>query len=102
MDGWEEDDDPLAEHLKHCPDCGWAIVASIEQQDVELCQEYPASDKMIEARKATFGSKWPHERKKGWKCKVKQVSQADFDLRSLLTDHKDGRCWVEIYPQSRV
>jgi hypothetical protein len=28
---------------------------------------------MIEARKATFADKWPHESKRGWKCKVKQV-----------------------------
>ncbi|KAE9363597.1 BIR-domain-containing protein [Stipitochalara longipes BDJ] len=73
LDGWEEDDDPLAEHLKHSPDCGWAIVATIEKQDGDLSQEYPASARMIEARKATFSDKWPHETKKGWKCKTKQM-----------------------------
>jgi hypothetical protein len=73
MDGWEEDDDPLAEHLKHSPTCGWAIVASIDARDAELSKEYPLSTRMIEARKATFGDRWPHENKKGWKCKVKQV-----------------------------
>src|SRR5271170_1302001 len=73
MDGWEEEDNPLAEHLKHSPICGWAIVASIEARDGELSQEYPLSTRMIEARKATFGGKWPHENKKGWKCKIKQV-----------------------------
>lgn len=78
LDGWEEDDDPLAEHLKHSPDCGWAIVASIEQRDEELSQEYPASSKMIEARKATFGNHWPHEGKKGWKCKTKQMVDAGW------------------------
>jgi len=31
------------------------------------------SVRMIEARKATFADKWPHDGKKGWKCKVKQV-----------------------------
>lgn len=73
IDGWEEEDDPLAEHLKHSPDCGWAIVATIENQGGDLSEEYPCSARMIEARKATFGDKWPHESKKGWKCKVKQV-----------------------------
>ncbi|KAE8443988.1 hypothetical protein EG329_001117 [Mollisiaceae sp. DMI_Dod_QoI] len=73
LDGWEEDDDPLAEHLKHSPDCGWAVVASIEKGDEELSQQYPASASMIEARKATFADKWPHEGKKGWKCKIKQM-----------------------------
>jgi hypothetical protein len=73
LDGWEKGDDPLAEHLKHSPDCGWAIVATIEKQDGELSQEYPSSVRMIDARKATFADKWPHETKKGWKCKIKQV-----------------------------
>ena len=73
LDGWEENDDPLVEHLKHSPDCGWAIVASIDARHSELSQEYPLSERMIEARKATFGDRWPHEDKKGWKCKVKQV-----------------------------
>lgn len=73
LDGWEEDDDPLAEHLKHSSNCGWAIVASIEQQDADLKEEDPSNPRMIEARKATFSDKWPHDDKKGWKCKVKQV-----------------------------
>ena len=74
MDGWEEDDDPLAEHLKHSPDCGWAILAAISKQDPDLSSEFPASTKMMAARKATFADRWPHESKKGWKCKIKQVS----------------------------
>ncbi|PBP16919.1 AT hook domain-containing protein [Diplocarpon rosae] len=78
LDGWEEGDDPLSEHLKHSPDCGWAIVAAIEKQDGELSREYPSSSKMIEARKATFADKWPHEGKKGWKCKVKQMVDAGW------------------------
>jgi hypothetical protein len=73
IDGWEKGDDPLAEHLKYSPDCGWAIVATIEKQDGDLSLEYPATARMIEARKATFSDKWPHEHKKGWKCKTKQV-----------------------------
>ncbi|KAH9221287.1 hypothetical protein DL95DRAFT_519313 [Leptodontidium sp. 2 PMI_412] len=78
LDGWEEDDDPLAEHLKHSPDCGWAIVATIEKQDGVLSVEYPLSLTMIAARKATFADKWPHEGKKGWKCKVKQMVDAGW------------------------
>lgn len=73
LDGWEEDDDPLTEHLKHSSSCGWAIVAAIERQDKEFNEENPAQARMINARRATFADKWPHENKKGWKCKVKQV-----------------------------
>ncbi|TAQ89978.1 hypothetical protein B7494_g1726 [Chlorociboria aeruginascens] len=76
--GWEDGDDPLVEHLKHCPDCGWAIVATIETNDGKLSQEYPLSTEMIEARKATFADKWPHESKKGWKCKVKQLVESGW------------------------
>lgn len=73
IDGWEKDDDPQREHLKHSPQCGWAIVASVNAGAAELSQEYPLSSRMIAARMDTFGDRWPHESKKGWKCKVKQV-----------------------------
>jgi hypothetical protein len=71
--GWEEGDNPLVEHRNLSPDCGWAIVASIEARDEVLLNEYPLSAAMIEARKATFADRWPHDDKKGWKCKSKQV-----------------------------
>lgn len=73
LDGWEKNDNPLVQHLAYSPDCGWAIVASIDVLYSNLSQEYPLSKRMIAARKATFGDRWPHERKIGWKCKVKQV-----------------------------
>ncbi|KAF7922854.1 uncharacterized protein EAE97_011018 [Botrytis byssoidea] len=78
IDAWEEGDDPLKEHLKHSPNCGWAIVASIEAQDEELSREFPASLRMVEARTATFAGKWPHEAKRGWKCKTKQLVNAGW------------------------
>lgn len=73
LDGWVKGDDPLVEHLKLSPDCGWAIVATISGQDEELSQQNPMAPEMIAARKATFADKWPYESKKGWKCKTKQV-----------------------------
>ncbi|KAH8592879.1 hypothetical protein B0O99DRAFT_223344 [Bisporella sp. PMI_857] len=78
LDGWEKGDDPLKEHLTHSPECGWAIVAAIENQDEQFSQEYPSSARMIDARKTTFANKWPHESKKGWKCKVKQMVDAGW------------------------
>jgi hypothetical protein len=98
LDGWEKDDDPLSEHLKHSSNCGWAIVATIDRQDGELSEENPASSRMIDARKATFANKWPHENKKGWKCKVKQVHLPFHGvIRVSLTVTVDGGCWVEIH-----
>jgi len=73
LDGWEEDDDPLVEHLKHVPDCGWAIVAAIEAELGDYAKVHPLDPRMIEARKATFGGHWPYDAKKAWKCKTKQV-----------------------------
>ena len=74
IEGWEADDDPLLEHLQHASDCGWAIVTAIEMEVDDYAKQDPSSSLMVDARKATFGGRWPHENKKGWKCKTKQVS----------------------------
>lgn len=73
LDGWEDDDEPLVEHLKHSPDCGWAICAAIEVELGDVAREDPRQPHLLEARKATFAGRWPYEGKKGWKCKTKQV-----------------------------
>lgn len=73
LDGWEEDDDPLMEHLKHSSGCGWAICAAIEAELGDTATEDPRQSHLLEARKATFAGLWPYESKKGWKCKTKQV-----------------------------
>ncbi|KAF5019646.1 hypothetical protein F66182_8350 [Fusarium sp. NRRL 66182] len=78
LDGWEENDDPLVEHLKHSPDCGWAIVAAIEAELGHYALENPDEPYMKEARKATFAGRWPHDSKKGWKCKTKQLVDAGW------------------------
>lgn len=79
LDGWEAGDDPAAEHVKHAPQCTWAIHLAIaqrmEQDEDELDGEQdPMSDLLVQARTATFRNNWPHENKKGWRVKVKQVS----------------------------
>lgn len=35
----------------------------------------PRGEAMAEARRMTFGSRWPHEKKKGWVPKVDKVSR---------------------------
>ncbi|KAI6785229.1 uncharacterized protein J7T54_006871 [Emericellopsis cladophorae] len=75
MDGWEEGDDPLIEHLKHSTSCGWAICAAVESEVEGFAQAHPAEKDMVEARKATFAGRWPHDAKRGWKCKTKQPCQ---------------------------
>ncbi|XXG98295.1 hypothetical protein Hte_004618 [Hypoxylon texense] len=71
--GWEEDDNPLDEHLRLSPHCGWAVVAAIDGGLGDYALDDPSSTEMAGARKATFGGRWPHEGKRGWKCKTKQV-----------------------------
>lgn len=73
MDGWEVGDDPLLEHLKHSPSCGWAITAAVEAEIESYALVHPADPTMVEARKATFAGRWPHDGKRGWSCKTKQV-----------------------------
>ncbi|KAM0325818.1 hypothetical protein ACHAQA_007120 [Verticillium albo-atrum] len=78
LDGWEEGDDPLDEHVKHAPQCGWAICAAIEAGYGVFGKEDPNLPHMIEARKATFAGLWPHDGKRGWKCKTKQLAEAGW------------------------
>lgn len=92
LDGWEEGDDPVEEHLKHSPTCGWAIMAAIEDNYGNYGKVHPLDPAMIEARKATFAGRWPYESKKGFKCKTKKVgalqSVCSNDGANLL-----GRSW---------
>jgi len=76
--GWEEGDEALLEHLKHSGDCGWAIVAAVEAGDEELKTEDPMSDRMIQARKDTFGEFWPHDGKRGWTAKSQKVKFGSY------------------------
>ncbi|OBT66275.1 hypothetical protein VE03_04358 [Pseudogymnoascus sp. 23342-1-I1] len=76
--GWEKGDNPLEEHLKLSPGCGWAVTSCIEARVGDMHLENPMSTRMVEARKATFGDRWPHEGKKGWKCKTKQLVEAGW------------------------
>lgn len=80
LDGWEEDDHPLEEHLKHSPECGWAITAAVEAELGDYAREDPRDALMSEARKATFAGRWPHENRKGWTCKTKQVRTGNHTL----------------------
>lgn len=73
LDGWEEGDDPLHEHLNHTSGCGWATLAAIEAEVGDFHLGDPSAPDMVAARKATFAGRWPHESKRGWKCKTKQV-----------------------------
>ncbi|KAI1208428.1 uncharacterized protein F4807DRAFT_152028 [Annulohypoxylon truncatum] len=78
MAGWESSDSPLEEHLRLSPHCGWAIVAAIDAGLGDYAVDDPTGTEMTEARKATFAGRWPHDGKRGWKCKTKQLVDAGW------------------------
>lgn len=102
MGGWEEDDNPFVEHLRLSPHCGWAIVAGIETGLGDYALDDPTGNEMINARKATFGDRWPHDGKRGWKCKTKQVRPSiayclAFSIAPNLIIVVARGCRLEIY-----
>ncbi|ROW04520.1 hypothetical protein VMCG_05029 [Cytospora schulzeri] len=84
LDGWEEDDNPLEEHLRHSPECGWAITAAVEAELGGYPREDPRDALMSGARMATFADRWPNENRKGWSCKTKERTP-DCPFFSLIS-----------------
>jgi hypothetical protein len=83
LDGWEETDVALAEHLAHAKYCAWAIAMSVSPGETsgEGSEERdPLGEELYTARQGTFtvGDGWPHESKKGWKCKVNKLVEAGW------------------------
>lgn len=75
LDGWEEEDDPTTEHLKHASDCAWAVImGTLRGSNKPDEVEDPTSERFTEARRATFTTAWPHEGKRGWVCQSEKVS----------------------------
>ncbi|KIW24101.1 uncharacterized protein PV07_09835 [Cladophialophora immunda] len=85
LDGWEPDDDPAGEHLKHSGDCGWAILMSTgqdAQRDISTMED-PTGQLFADARRATFAVGWPHESKRGWRCKVEKMVEAGWHFAPI-------------------
>lgn len=86
LDGWEEGDNAFREHMLYSEHCPWAILMAIEFCAIEeLMTEDPMSEKMIEARRQTYEDNWPHEKKRGWTCKVQKASTIRFSCIFQLT-----------------
>ncbi|KAM0810047.1 putative BIR-domain-containing protein [Seiridium cardinale] len=90
--GWEDGDDPIEEHLRLSPNCGWAIVTAIESRVGDYNTDDPSHPDMMDARKATFAGRWPHEGKRGWKCKVKQMVDAGWKYTPTLDSDDMATC----------
>jgi hypothetical protein len=85
LDGWEPEDDPTIEHYTHRGDCAWAVCRYVKRKfsDEEAIEEDPMSDVFTNARKQTFEG-WPHESKRGWKCKIEKVNTSLLMFCDLL------------------
>lgn len=72
LDGWDDGDDPLVEHLSHAKTkagCSWAILMHEQRKPINN----PTGALLLKAREATYKA-WPHEKKRGWIPKSKKVS----------------------------
>ena len=79
LDGWEEEDDPIQEHITHSPICAWAILMNVEQDHHDASSmEDPTHGPIADARRATFADAWPHDSKRGWTCKVDKMVEAGW------------------------
>ncbi|CEO59314.1 hypothetical protein PMG11_03994 [Penicillium brasilianum] len=79
LDGWEEEDNPIKEHLKHSPGCAWAIMMDIQQESSNPSTiEDPTSERITQARIETFGTQWPHDGKRGWLCQSDKMVNAGW------------------------
>ncbi|KAG9740274.1 hypothetical protein KCU75_g16207, partial [Aureobasidium melanogenum] len=90
LDGWESQDVPLQEHLAHSAHCSYALSLSVSDKAEE---RDPMSPELVEARTSTFGDMWPHEHKKGWKPKVKQMVEAGWAYDPSPADEDGATCF---------
>ncbi|KAF2757777.1 inhibitor of apoptosis repeat-containing protein [Pseudovirgaria hyperparasitica] len=94
IDGWESTDNPTDEHLALSPHCAWAIIQGIRMRidNADRVEDDPMSEAMLEARIATFGGRWPYEKKKAWKPKTKKLAQAGWFYDPSPTDPDGTSC----------
>jgi hypothetical protein len=79
LGGWEEEDEPVLEHIKHSPQCGWAIIMNAASDGIDReNMEDPTQPRLADAREATFRLGWPHDSKRGWVCKTEKMVQAGW------------------------
>ncbi|KAL8775595.1 MAG: hypothetical protein Q9209_000091 [Squamulea sp. 1 TL-2023] len=80
VNGWEKDDNAIEEHANLAAGCGWAAIARIEQniENGINVQEDPMGDRLMDARRMTFGANWPHEDKELWVGKTEKMIEGGW------------------------
>ncbi|TGZ85089.1 hypothetical protein EX30DRAFT_392474 [Ascodesmis nigricans] len=78
LDGWEVEDDPIAEHLRHSSDCGWAVTVAIQHGIGDVGLD-PIDPSVVDARLQTFGEGlWPHEGQGAGNLNIDRMVDAGF------------------------
>jgi hypothetical protein len=97
LNAWEESDNAVEEHLGHSSNCGYARAIGVSRgpgSSQEPEHRDPMSDDMVGARQSTFtfAGGWPHESKKGWKCKIAKMVEAgwSWDPNPNVDEANDG------------
>ena len=107
LDGWENGDDPVREHVRNVPGCAWAILTDLgrcmNNPNETRAEMNPMDEKMVEARRATFQDKWLHEHRKGWKPKIEKACRAPLPPETSFAyiNFLDGPSWVVLQPFAR-
>ncbi len=84
----------MQEHLTLASDCAWAIQMRIEHdmEEGKETDEDPMSERLVEARKSTFGTAWPHEGKRGWNCKTQAMAESGWYYCPTAESEDFARC----------
>jgi hypothetical protein len=97
LNAWEETDNAVEEHIGHSSNCGYATAISVSRGHGDSHNPEnrdPMSDVMVAARQSTFtfDEGWPHESKKGWKCKIAKMVEAgwSWDPNPNVDEDNDG------------
>lgn len=101
MEGWEHGDDPVAEHRRHCPDCGWALTVAIQETPYDEHNCDPHSYEFSQARLMTFGNgQWPHNNSKNLCAENVLIPQSTMRPVGMRTYNilLDGECRLPLRP----
>ncbi|WBW75362.1 survivin, Bir1 [Schizosaccharomyces osmophilus] len=83
---WEENDDPLKEHITHSPSCPWAYVLSARNNP----HQDPKAPSLTKCRELTFVDKvWPYISRSDFHCQPNTMATAGF-VFTPSTDSKDA------------
>ncbi|KAL2312401.1 Protein bir1 [Schizosaccharomyces pombe] len=83
---WEDDDDPLKEHITHSPSCPWAYILSSKNNP----NQNPQAAALTKCREQTFVDKvWPYTNRPDYHCEPSVMAASGF-VYNPTADAKDA------------